>query len=221
MERSKTSWNFVSRLLIIGLVAVFTALVLVLGFGLVQGEQISPQDFRMRSYSYYRIPGIQLQITPVKYTAIQNLLTRQLRDAGYLRTQSAIEQWDEVSYQAVGRGPARGRAWVLAAQLSIQDAEGGYRWLDWTEAHPEQAKSVWPQVAQAARDGVYFVIPDLLRAAEAHTTLDADLEEELLQLMRVAYQQQIEASREQQEMDRVTELGAALEALSANSQANS
>ncbi|MEM8680041.1 MAG: hypothetical protein AAGF97_11865 [Planctomycetota bacterium] len=210
MESSKTSWNFVSRLLIIGLAVVFLALILVLGFGRVEGNQISPQDFRLRSYSYYRIPGTDLQITPVKYTPIKNSLSKRLRDDGYVVGNSAIEHWDPVTYEGFGQNRSRGRAWVLVAQLETEDAEGELRWLTWTEAHPEQAKLVWKYVAEAARGGLYFVIPDLLQSAQLDPP---QLEEALIQQMRVAYQQQLEALDSAQASERVTELQQALDAL--------
>lgn len=213
VDSPKTTWNFFSRLLIIGLGLLFVGLILVLAFGSVEGRQISPQTFQMRDYEYFRIPWSGIQITPVKYNRISNALVSFLTAEGYLAGHNEATRWDEVVYRGAGVPLRRGRAWVLAATLEMQTPDGDYGWLAWTEEHPEQAPILWRNVARAARDRVYFVIPDLMSAAKMAETNTVAMEVSMSAVMITAYDQQLAAARKAGEERRVTALSNTLESL--------
>ena len=206
VNSSKTAWNSFSSLLLIFLGLVVTSLALVIALGAVRGKQISPQTFKMRLYEYYRIPWSAIQITPVKYTQIPNDLVSFLADGGYLPSVPGPLRWDEVSYRAVGAGSQRGRAWVLASFLEMEDVARANWWLEWTKQHPERAKVLWKYVAQAAAERVYFIVPELMAAAKDRSRGIESLTDDLQGSLKRAYIQQIAGSKRIAETDRVEAL---------------
>jgi hypothetical protein len=160
--------GWVARILI-GLAAVVgVALVLflcVLSFGSVEGEEFSPDDFSRRNFTYFEIPVVRIQVSPVfRYNNV-NELAAHLRQISYIPKSSRTEpHWDLVT---ASRGGTRwsGDAAILCMYLDArQDSE--VRWLVWSREHPNLAKHLWPAVAEVARRNLYSLVPDLINLAE-------------------------------------------------------
>ncbi len=152
----------------LGLLLLFALTVLM--FGHVGGEEFSPQRFSRRSFSYYQIPLLRIQIWPVRVAKISNKASSDL--AKYLRTNKLLgnsngqpPRWDLVSMIQIGGGSYRGDALVLTSYLQQPGATGTESWLSWSKNNPKLAQELWPVVARMARENMYVTIPNLFEAA--------------------------------------------------------
>jgi hypothetical protein len=138
---------------------------LTLWFGSVRGDEFAPDTFSRRAFSYYELPLIHLQVSPVRRIVRQNELCRHLTDTGLVTKTAAASRWDLVSASRGQRQLRDGDALILCRYLDARDSDGIQYWLRWTKQHPGLAKVLWPQVAQAAREELYVRIPEMFRAA--------------------------------------------------------
>jgi hypothetical protein len=166
-------------LLVVGLGLLFAAGVVVYSvvfFGHVRGQEFAPHSFARREFSYFEIPLVGLQISPVFRQDVTNDLESHLAGeklvAGSKKT--SAERWDLVvarrgTSQVELRIISQGNARILCEYLDAQDSRQAYIWLDWTNRNPELAKVVWPAVARLARQDLYVFAPELLRRASQAT----------------------------------------------------
>jgi tetratricopeptide (TPR) repeat protein len=156
-----------TTLIVVAAVGALLALVTIAGFGMVAGEEFCPHTFARRSFVFYRIPLVRLQITPVFRDNATNRLERYLTNIGLLpQPPAAGVRWDVVRAGGAGAWQWQGEASILCNYLDQQLPDGNYVWLQWSKDHPELAKRLWPAVARAARSHLYTVIPDLMRLSE-------------------------------------------------------
>jgi hypothetical protein len=167
--------------------ALFTML-----FGLVQGEEFSPNDFRRRRFYYYEIPLIGVQISPVVHEPVTNSLAAYLRRRRLIPTAPAGQRWDVVYRASISQSARHGSADNLCAYLDLPGENGKSRWLDWTRSHSDLAKELWPVVAKMARERIYFAIPQMMEKAERATSaelLRAELQSLATQAQNIAQPQ--------------------------------
>lgn len=169
--RVKKSWPMWLRVLVYAFTILFGALVLIgllalwiVSFGIVAGEEFSPDLFARRSYYYVVVPIARIPLTDIYRTDEQSMLE------SHLLTQKLI--------QPVQRRPTRwqgthvmqgGQVWQGEADMLVRylrdDGSSMDRRLDWTRNYPKLAAIFWPAVAQAARDELYLLMPDLMELA--------------------------------------------------------
>jgi tetratricopeptide (TPR) repeat protein len=161
-------------------------------FGHVKGEEFSPATFTRREFSYYEIPLLGLQISPIHRRDLTNVLESHLTRDKLVTAQAVTEsgkRWDLVIARrglegARGRALAQGNARILCEYLDALDSKSVHVWLTWTTENPELAKVVWPVVAQVARQDLYIFVPDLFelaRNAGDPVELKAELDRWLVQ----------------------------------------
>lgn len=193
----------------VGAIAVIVLMMMmfvgfVMLFGAVRGEEFSPTTFARRSFVFYRIPLLKLQVTPVVRASTTNALETHLAtklfadlDSSAQTTaldnnpndgEAAKQRWDIVRITPLSRPSEIGSAFCLCAYLDRQQA-GKLKWLSWTKTHPKLARALWLVVRQVAIDRLYFSIPDLMTAAEQAVergTSPSALHDELAQIAEAA-----------------------------------
>jgi len=150
-----------------------SGVLVVMIFGSVSGQEFSPAGFRRRTFQYYRIPLIGLQVSPIWRTPSTNELERHLSAARLIPPPAQpATRWDLVEVQAAIKYHA-GDALLLTRYLDTPTDEDELAWLTWTEEHPELAAVLWPAVADTTRRGNYVVVPDLMRLAQQAQQADS------------------------------------------------
>ena len=156
------------RVLIGGLVCVAICLIVVFcvsQFGYVSGEEFDPLHFERRSFYYYELPVVGIQVFPVtrktKTSALESYVGKLLN-----LQQANGEEWHVVSLYRSARKYTDGDASLLCTYMDIEVA-GKQEWLSWSTEHPALAKVLWPVVANLARNRMYIFIPKLMESAKA------------------------------------------------------
>jgi hypothetical protein len=143
----------------------------VLSFGQVQGSEFTPDRFGRRSFAYFRIPIIRLQITPVvRWDSTNDLERHVASNALRQRRQPVAKRWDVVSVNSGAKGKI-GDAAILCHYLDTKNEDGNLLWLEWTKSDEKRAKPLWIAVHHAASVDAYTCIPDLFEIAELHDDL--------------------------------------------------
>lgn len=153
--------------LLIGLLA--SALVLIVVFfvlvasGSRFGEEFSPDNFASRQFTECRLPWINYQWQPLTHEdttseAADYLLTNNLLPA----PNNTEQTWQLVSSGGFSEGTD---IQLLSQLLEETDENGGSFWINWSEKHPKKAKILWANVAELARDYLYYATPGLTEIA--------------------------------------------------------
>jgi hypothetical protein len=157
---SKAVWA-----LVVGGAALLILVVSIAFLGAVSGEQFSPNTFRRRTFVYYEIPLLRLQVTPVKRMEISDDLRRHLAAKGYVPSGKA-PQWEVVQqHRRLGGASPAGAAQILCDYLNQFSDTGGQVWLDWSKKHPALADILWPEIVTAANQRLYWFMPDMFALA--------------------------------------------------------
>lgn len=136
-------------------------------FGFISGEEFAPDAFSRRSFYYYQIPLIQLQVFPIDRKDKTNALESYLRAKKYVPVQKADKlRWDLVFASRTQIVITQGDAAILCAYLDTKDKAGKFYWKKWTEDHPKVARVLWPAVARVASQQLYIFTPDMLELAK-------------------------------------------------------
>ena len=154
-------------------------LMLVFGFfvirtqGYVSGVEFAPSHFQIRDFSFYEIPLLHHQITPIYRK------TRSSATATYLSQKSLIpstggtaKTWHLVSISRGLTGTTAADASFLVNQLQLRSAGKDY-WRQWSVDHPAKAALVWPHVHKLADRELYVLIPGLLDLVSTDSTKSA------------------------------------------------
>lgn len=200
---SRTRRRWLSRLAF-WIIAVAGVIVLIGGgtlmFGAVAGEEFNPQTFERRTFLYYQIPLIRLQITPIWREDKTNSLESKLRTNKLLPPRSPGKpRWDLVRSMRSLADVTQGDAAILCMYLDATDEDGDLYWETWTDDNPKLAKILWAAVAQVARQQLYFFTPEMidLAATADPKSLQADLNALLVRRYRdLALAQQLAGSHE-------------------------
>ncbi len=192
--KSRTSQ---SRAVRIGVAIGAGLLLLIVGFivirtqGFVSGSEFSPTHFQLRDFSFYEIPLLHLQITPINRSGTTP------KTATYLRQNSLIppvagtpDVWHLVSISRGLTGATPADANLLVEQLRLTDGSDQY-WRKWSVDHPEAAKLLWPVVARLAERELYILIPRLMEIAQP-LTKPGELESSINEYLKSSYSALIE-----------------------------
>lgn len=135
-------------------------------FGFISGEEFSPDTFSRRSFYYYQIPLIQLQVWPIDRKDTTSDLENYLRTKKYVPVKKTGElHWDLVYTARAQMVIAQGDAAILCSYLDIKNQDGDFYWKKWTEDHPKAAAILWPEIARVASQQLYIFTPDMLELA--------------------------------------------------------
>lgn len=160
--RSRLGWGLLT---IAG--ASFLVTFIVMLFGQVVGEEFSPFSFQRRSFHYFKLPLLRVQVWPVRRVDVSNDLEEFLGRQAYLAGDGGKTQWDLVRSRRSGRAWQLGDAHLLCRYLDAVDDQGIRFWFRWTQREPEKARLFWSEVADLAQADLYFLIPELFQLAEA------------------------------------------------------
>jgi len=146
--------------------------VLLLGIVLVQGNvagsEFAPSHFQTREFSFYEIPFVHWQITPIRRRNTTDTVARQIRMSGWITAPRGKKpsRWHLVR---LSRGPSETAA--LASLLTDELRIGGSNdfWKTWNKRFPARAAVVWPVVQRLASRELYVLIPELLQLARSQS----------------------------------------------------
>lgn len=142
-------------------------------FGRVSGEEFSPHDFKRRTFSYYEIPVVGLQVWPVKrFDATGDVETELVAKKIIVPTTPKEPRWDLVAGYRGTAQVADGDARILCHYLDRPDDQGSRTWLKWTTDKPKLAKVLWPWIAKLAEQELYLFMPDVFELAMGATESD-------------------------------------------------
>ena len=178
-------------------ILVASVLILIVGFfviylqGAVSGVEFAPSHFQQREFSFYEIPLLHLQVTPIR----RKLSTP--ATATFLRQESLIQvpvgqptQWHLVSIDRGLRDRVEDDANLLIEQLQMTSQSVPY-WRNWSSDHPKSAAVLWPLMQKLAQRELYILMPGLFEIAQAdqteselQTAMDAYLIEQYSSLIR-------------------------------------
>ncbi len=157
-------------------------------FGRVSGVEFAPQTFQSRLYTYYELPVVRVQVTPVSRTVEQSPLAQFLAREGYLADSKPPDRWDFVVARRMGEVWRKGDALILTRYLEASRSDGEPYWLRWTRDHTAMAKVLWPAIARLAQQELYFLTPDIFALAAAQSDLQA-FESDLKRLLARKYEE--------------------------------
>lgn len=149
----------------VGLLAV--VFIATVWFGLIGGEEFCPQTFARRSFYYYEIPLVGVQVSPITRSDTTDGFSSFLKLKNYIPAAgNATPRWDLVNDSRSGVETSQGDASILCAYLDAMNSESNSYWEKWSEDHPAIAKVLWPAVAEVAREQLYILIPPLIELAK-------------------------------------------------------
>ncbi len=139
---------------------------IILAQGHVSGVEFSPTHFQRRSFSFYEIPLIKQQITPVRRTSSPHAALNFLRTKSLIKTMSRTPvQWDLVNLSRGLTGVSLSDAELLLTPLDLMVNDTSY-WKIWSNDHPKHAQLLWPIVQKLAIRDLYIFIPALFELAQ-------------------------------------------------------
>jgi len=156
------------------LVAALSTVVLVLFVGVaiwsqgrVRGSEFAPSHFQTRQFSFWEVPLLHLQLTPIQRTASS------LPTARYLRANQLVTstpgpptEWHLVRLARGVTPSVSSDAQILVQHLQLQaDGSAPRFWEAWSRDHPQLAKAFWPRIQRLAERELYLLMPPLLQLA--------------------------------------------------------
>lgn len=165
-------WVIGISTLVLGLLGFFVIRVA----GFVEGEEFSPTHFRARQFTFYEIPILQWQITPIHRDA-------STPDAAISLTQKKLitpppgepDVWHLVSIKR-GSSPVVNDDAALLMQQFRFVADGDVVWRKWSNDNPELAKILWPTIEKLSQRELYVLMPrlfEMIRKIEDPAALES------------------------------------------------
>jgi hypothetical protein len=184
--------RWLGKILIGVVVLLGTGLVIAISivwFGAVYGQEFSPHQFRRRSFFYYQVPLLRIQVSPITRTDQTGGLEKYLTQQKYVAVDvKAASVWDLVFDNQTDFDSPRCDARIVCKYLDASDADGNLFWLQWTKDQPQLAKILWPAVAKLAKQRLYIFVPELIQLVR-ETTDSKQLQNDLDQTLANIYQQ--------------------------------
>jgi hypothetical protein len=144
---------------IVGL--LFLSLYLLVGTQ-ISGTEFSPQTFQVRSFSYRRIPGTKIRLSATVLGPASSPVTKPVLQ--HLTASTASPRWDILQVSEGAASEQRPPS-ILQTLLEARGVGADRHWDEWSTAHPDLAKVLWPIVQQQAIDSHYAIIPELCEIA--------------------------------------------------------
>lgn len=138
-------------------------------FGLVTGEEFNPHTLERRTFQYYQVPGLHIQVTPINRDSSSPGFCTVLINDKLVKTKTKKE-WHLVWAALANRHTQRGDASILTRYIGDTNSS----WAQWSADNPKTAKKFWPVVIDLARRNHYLLIPDIMevgaRSSDARLT---------------------------------------------------
>lgn len=144
---------------------VFLLFLLISTQGHVSGEEFAPTHFQLRKFSFYEIPVLHIQITPIRRSGSTPPTATYVRQTGLIRPQKGVPTTWHLGDFSRGVGSAPGDAQLLLEQLKLESGGDGY-WRSWSVDHPARAKIFWPIIQKLAQRELYVAMPPLFELAQ-------------------------------------------------------
>lgn len=153
-----------SALVLVGMVALVTLML-----GKVRGREFSPSHFTTRAFSFWELPLLQLQVSPIHRASMVTPVSNHLRSQGLIDVPgNPPSDWHLVEIQRGVSGRTPADAEILISYLDLSGPSGAV-WEQWSRRHPEAAKVLWPVIQRLARRELYILIPDIFELASRQT----------------------------------------------------
>lgn len=138
--------------------------------GYVEGTEFAPTHFQQRSFNFYELPLIHLQITPIKRRANTPKTAVHVRMTGLVKTAGGTPStWHLVQINRGITGSTPANADLLIEQLDLEH-DGGHYWEKWSKDHVPLAKVLWPVIQKLAERELYILIPAAFEMAQLEQT---------------------------------------------------
>ncbi len=128
--------------------------------GYVSGSEFDPVTFQTRTFWYWEVPLVHLQVWPIDRKVTTHDVALMLRSRGDVATapQTPPGEWDLVEVRHGPASPRRGDAHLLIEQFGVRNG-GKFYWETWTADHPVAAATLWPVVVSLVREDLYVLLP--------------------------------------------------------------
>jgi len=141
-------------------------------FGAVHGTEFCPQTFERRSYSYYELPIVRIQVTGERHDDLTGETETCVTTNKFVTPPASGKQdWHVLVGSRGTRLRRPGDAGILVQYLDATESDNSHRWVQWSNKNKQLAKLLWPAVQQLAVHELYVYVPDLFDLAK--TTDDA------------------------------------------------
>src|SRR5438477_289513 len=148
-----------------GTLLVFLATVT---FGRVHGTEFCPQTFERRSYSYYELPLLHIQMTGERHEDLTGDTEKHVTSNKYITPAvNGKKDWHVLVGSRGTRLRRPGDAGILLQYLDAEESSNVYRWVRWSEQNTELAKVLWPAVQCVALHDMYIFVPELFDLAKS------------------------------------------------------
>lgn len=158
------------RLILVGAVTSVTLLVFIGGAvwlqGRVRGTEFSPTHFQTRDFSFYEIPLLHLQVSPIRRVVRAGATSSHLRQRGLISVPKGPPTGWHLARLARGvNAPTPADADILVQYLELR-ADSDVFWRTWSIDHPRQAAVLWPVIQRLAERELYVLMPDVFRLTQ-------------------------------------------------------
>jgi len=162
-------WLPIAGWSILGLLgATLLMFVATVTFGAVHGTEFCPQTFERRSYSYYELPIVHIQVTAERHEDLTGDTEKSVTTQKFISPPASGKQdWHVLVGSRGTRVRRPGDAHILMQYLDAKDSEDDHRWLEWSNDHKPLAQALWPAVQQLALHEQYVYVPDLFDLAKS------------------------------------------------------
>jgi hypothetical protein len=162
------------------LAATLLVFIATVTFGAVHGTEFCPQTFERRSYSYYELPLVGMQVTGERHEDLTGDTEKSITTQKFITPPAGGKQeWHVLLGSRGTRLRQPGDAHILMLYLDATDSDHYHRWLEWSNEHKELAQAMWPAVQRLALHELYIDIPDLfdvVKTIEDATKLKQELD---------------------------------------------
>jgi hypothetical protein len=136
-------------------------------FGAVHGTEFCPQTFERRSYSYYELPLVHIQVTGERHEDLTGDTEKHVTSSKYITPAGPKKDWHVLIGSRGTRLRRPGDAGILMQYLDAEESNNVYRWVRWSEQNSELAKVLWPAVQRVALHDMYIFVPELFDLAKS------------------------------------------------------
>ncbi len=147
--------------------AILLVFLATITFGAVHGTEFCPQTFERRSYSYYELPLVHIQMTGERHDDLTGDTEKHVTSNKYVTPINGKKDWHVLVGSRGTRKRRPGDAGILMQYLDAEDSSNVYRWVRWSEDHNSLAKALWPAVQRLALHDMYIFMPDLFDLAKS------------------------------------------------------
>ena len=197
---TKNSDQAFKRFVIIAsaVVLVVVLLIVIQTQGNISGSEFSPTHFQQRDFSFYEIPLIHLQISPIRRSDSSPSTAKFLRMKSLITApKGKPAYWHLVKISRGIGGTNYADANLLIDQLLL-NPDGDLYWKVWTKDHPKLASVLWPIIQKLAERELYILMPrvfEIVQTQQNPDQLQATIDSYLVEQYRELIQDMVAADR--------------------------